>query len=72
MELVNKAEVLAEVLSNRIDKYCASLIVAFCGDRCTLCDDRVAVVVKDGDAHWQLWCVKCVIDTLPDETHFNI
>ena len=36
-------------------------IVQFLDDRCQLCDEDTGMEVKDGNYHWQWWCMNCYL-----------
>ena len=43
------------------------LIIDFVGNRCTLCDENMGVLLRDGGRQWQIWCFDCALSLLADD-----
>ena len=55
------------ILENRLPSNAAMLVLSYLEARCTLCEAEKGVLVKDGGGEWQMWCLTCVLQLLPDE-----
>jgi len=68
-----RLSVFAVYLSRRFDDGIVSLISSFLDHcRCTICDEGVAVLLRDGSGEWQHWYLTCALSFLPDGTHRGI
>ena len=56
------------VLVPRLGSALTKLIAEYCPKwRCELCGEGTPVWLKDSDCVWQLWCLTCALDWLPDD-----
>ena len=55
------------ILENRLPSNAAMLVLSYVDARCTLCEEEKGVLVKDGGGEWQIWCLTCALQLLPDE-----
>ena len=56
------------ILERHMPSYVAWFVLCYLGSRCTLCDEGVGVLVKDGNGTFQWWCITCSKNLLPDDT----
>ena len=61
-----KAEV-RDLLLKVLEPDDASIVLSYLLSRCTLCEEGKGVLVKDGGGEWQIWCLKCALQQLPDD-----
>ena len=55
------------ILENHLPSHAAMLVLSYVEARCTLCEAEKGVLVKDGGGEWQIWCLTCALQLLPDE-----
>jgi hypothetical protein len=54
------------ILENILPNNIATLISSYVDARCTLCVERKGIMVKDGGGEWQIWCLTCALQLLPE------
>ena len=52
---------------NHLPSDAAGLVCSYLEARCTLCEAEKGVLLKDGGGEWQIWCLTCALQLLPDE-----
>ena len=57
---------LRVTLSNRLPNNVVDLVLSHVLPICTLCEAEKGVLVKDGSGQWQIWCLTCALQLLPD------
>jgi|SouAtlMetagenome_1021521.scaffolds.fasta_scaffold140234_1 hypothetical protein len=59
---------LREYLAKVFEPHVVDVVLSYMLKRCTLCDEGTGVLVKDGGGEWQIWCLTCSLQLLPDDT----
>ena len=56
------------MLLHLVPNQAVDVVLSYWEPRCTLCDAEKGVSVKDGYGQWQIWCLTCALQLLPDES----